>query len=76
MNNCVICGRETDSKSSLCQYHELAHNKLKDGFIEWKRRTSVDWSSYLERLYELDSLGIWIREVIELLMSQDGSLEL
>lgn len=76
MNNCVICGRETNSEDSFCQYHKTAHDNLRESFSEWKRRTSVDWNSYMKRLYELESLGLWVREVIEFLMSQDDSLEL
>ena len=76
MSQCIICGRSVVSESSLCHYHQAAYQNLKDGYTEWKRRTSLEWNSYLESLYDLETLGNWVREVIELLMSQNDSSEL
>ena len=76
MSQCIICGRLIDSESSLCHYHQAAYQNLKEGYKEWKRRTSVEWDRYLEELHDLDTLGNWVREVIDLLMSQDDSSKL
>jgi hypothetical protein len=71
-----MCGRPVVPESTLCHYHQAAHLNLKEGYIEWKRRTSVEWDDYLEVLYNLETLGNWVREVIDFLMSQNDSSEL
>ncbi len=71
MSQCIICGRNTNDETFLCVYHKTALQNLKDGYTEWKNRASVDWEDYIESIYNLDSLGIWVREIIDLLKSED-----
>ncbi len=76
MSHCMICGRYLGEDSSLCQYHSNAYQNLKASYHEWEKRAEVDWNEYLDSLIELETLGIWVREVIELLRSEDAPSEL
>jgi len=75
MNECQICGRPSHEDESLCQYHQLAHKNLRDAYETWTRALDIDWTSYLDHVYAVDGSGSWVREVIEHIKSEDGSLE-
>jgi hypothetical protein len=62
--------------SLLCQYHSTAYQNLRESHEEWEKRAEVDWNEYLDSLVELETLGRWVREIIELLKSEDAPSEL
>jgi hypothetical protein len=75
MSECPICSRPSHENDLLCQYHQHAHKNLRDTFEAWTHALDIDWTSYLDHVYAADGLGSWVREVIEHIKSEDGSLE-
>ncbi|MHA2600770.1 MAG: hypothetical protein AM324_001390 [Candidatus Thorarchaeota archaeon SMTZ1-83] len=69
MSDCPICGRPSGHNGELCQYHQLAIDNLHEGEETWRSALGIDWDSYLDHLYALDELGLWVREVIEYIRS-------
>ncbi|MFQ5832755.1 MAG: hypothetical protein ACE5H4_08640 [Candidatus Thorarchaeota archaeon] len=76
MSECPVCGRQSDSENALCQYHNLAMENLQKEFEVWKRALDIDWESYLDYVYALESLGTWVRDVIDHIRSVDDSSEM
>ncbi len=75
MSDCPLCGRPSHEEGLLCQYHQLANENLRDAYEVWTRALGIDWDSYLDHVYAVEGLGSWVREVIEHIKSEDGSLE-
>ena len=75
MSECPICGRSSDDKGPLCQYHHLAHKNLCDAYEVWAHAMGIDWTLYLDHVYAVDGIGSWVREVIEHIKSEDVALE-
>ncbi|MHA1925346.1 MAG: hypothetical protein ACXABV_03505 [Candidatus Thorarchaeota archaeon] len=75
MSECPICDRPSHEDGPLCQYHQHAQKNLRDTYEAWAHALEVDWTSYLDYVYAVDGLGSWVREVIEHVKSEDGSLE-
>ena len=75
MSECSICGRPNDVRDRFCQYHQLAADNLKREYDVWANAMDIDWDSYLDHVYATDGAGRWVREVIEHIKSEDGSLE-
>jgi hypothetical protein len=69
MSDCPICGRPSDHSGELCEYHQLAMDNLHEGEEVWNLALDIEWDSYLDHLYALDELGLWVREVIEYIRS-------
>jgi hypothetical protein len=74
MNECPICGRPNDVGGRLCQYHRLAADNLQKEYDVWANAMDIDWESYLDHVYAIESIGRWVREVIEHIKSEAGSL--
>jgi hypothetical protein len=72
---CELCGRTTAEGEDLCQYHALALKNLREGYDQWSNALEIGWDEYLEQVYDLDSSGLWVREVIEYLKSESGREE-
>ena len=72
---CELCGRKAAKGEKLCQYHTLALRNLREGYDRWSGALEIDWNDYLEQVYDLDSSGLWVREVIEYLKSESGPEE-
>lgn len=68
---CEICGRVSLQKGPLCRYHDQALTNLRAMFDTWREALGIDWERYLETISNLDETGMWVKEVIEYLMSQD-----
>ena len=75
MSECSICGRLKDIGNSFCQYHRLANDNLRKEYDVWVNAMNIDWDSYLDHVYATEGAGSWVREVIEHIKSEDGSLE-
>jgi hypothetical protein len=75
MSECPICSRPSHEDDPLCQYHQHAHKNLREAYEAWIHALDIDWTSYLDHVYAVDGLGSWVREVIEHIKSEDGSLE-
>ena len=65
LKECVICGRHVHQEKDLCSYHQQALDNLKDTFEKWKKALDIEWMDYLNRLSQLEELGLWVREVID-----------
>jgi hypothetical protein len=71
MNECRICGRD-GVEIDLCEYHQMALNNLKTGFERWREAIGeLTWEDYIERIYNLEATGQWIREIVEDIKSRD-----
>ncbi len=75
MSECPICTRPSHDDEHLCPYHQLALENLRDAFDVWADAMDLDWNSYLDYVYAVDGVGSWVREVIEHIKSENGSLE-
>jgi DNA topoisomerase-1 len=67
---CAICRREA-TEAGLCRFHREALEKLLQGFMEWRRRDSIDCLEFLRKMARLSSAGRWIREVSEYFVRQN-----
>jgi hypothetical protein len=56
----------------LCQYHASALRNLREAYEKWTEALEISWEEYLEQVYDLDDAGIWVKEVIEHLRTEDG----
>lgn len=75
MSECPICGRPNDAGGRFCQYHQLTSDNLQKEFDNWTNAMDIDWDSFLDRVYATEGAGRWVREVIEHIKSEDGSLK-
>lgn len=75
MSECSICGRPNDDGGTFCQYHQLAYDNLQKEYEVWSHAMGIDWDSYLDHVYAVEGLGTWVREIIEHIRSESGSLE-
>ena len=75
MSECSICGRPNDVGSRFCRYHRLAADNLQKEYDVWANAMDIDWDSYLDHVYAIEGAGRWVKEVIEHIKSEDGSLE-
>ena len=73
MTECPICNRTKSSEKEFYNYHSIAFQKLKEGWNEWKKAIDLDWKDYLLRLYDVEELGLWIREIIDYLMLEEST---
>jgi hypothetical protein len=63
---CLLCNR--DATTSLCEYHQEAEKRLRDGYRTWVRAYgSIEWNVYLDRVIMNDQTGLWAKEVAKLL---------
>ncbi len=64
MNKCYICNRE--SEESLCAYHKLAYEALRDNYEVWRKAYGdITWKEYIARVYERSETGRWVKDVIK-----------
>jgi hypothetical protein len=56
----------------LCQYHASALRNLREAYAKWTEALEISWEKYLEQVYDLDDAGIWVKEIIEYLRTEDG----
>jgi len=65
---CRLCEREVRSEDeTLCKYHRLARDNLKECYNAWNDAYSgITWAEYLNRVKTLEDTGQWIRDVISL----------
>ncbi|MHA1654622.1 MAG: hypothetical protein ACTSYX_08365 [Candidatus Thorarchaeota archaeon] len=68
---CPICGRICRADAQFCGYHENAREELERGYKEWSAAMPITWNEYLSQLIEAEETGMWIREMIEFIMSTD-----
>ena len=73
MSECPICSRASLADTELCKYHKTALDNIHHAYEIWSNAMDVKWDEYLERVYELDDLGLWAREVVDHLTQQDDS---
>lgn len=69
---CELCGRKATEDGRLCQYHTAALRNLKYSYEKWKDALEIGWDQYLNQVHDLDDVGLWVREVIEYLKSENG----
>ncbi len=63
--HCILCDREVyNEDKQLCKYHYEAFLKVKDTYIEWRKRENIDWHRYLKELKRLSSTGKWVKDVV------------
>ena len=73
MPNCPICDRNTAGESEFCAYHSKARENLKEAFVLWQKGFEVSWEEYLNRVQDLESLGKWVRDIVEHIISENDS---
>ena len=73
MSECPICSRESLADTELCKYHKTALDNIHHAYEVWNNALSLHWDDYLKRIYELDDLGLWAREVVDHLTQQGDS---
>ncbi|MGY5875097.1 MAG: hypothetical protein RTU30_05085 [Candidatus Thorarchaeota archaeon] len=73
MPDCTICGRSTAGDSEFCAYHSKAHENLKGAFVQWQKGLEISWEEYLNRVQDLESLGKWVRDIVEYIISENDS---
>jgi hypothetical protein len=70
---CTICGRDVLGKGKYCRYHQEALDSLQSSYEVWKKACGVSWEEYLEKLFQVDETGRWVKEVAEQIRSGNGS---
>ncbi|MGY5854358.1 MAG: hypothetical protein RTU92_12395 [Candidatus Thorarchaeota archaeon] len=73
MPDCMICGRDTLEDSEFCAYHSKAQENLREAFVLWQKGLEISWDDYLNRVQNLESLGKWVRDVVEYIISENDS---
>ena len=65
---CSICEKERIETSEYCIYHNKAKRYLKENYKKWSEAysTNLTWDQYLDKLSKLESVGIWIKQVIDI----------
>jgi hypothetical protein len=71
--DCIICGRGTVEDSEFCTYHSTAHENLREAFVLWQKGLEIVWEDYLDRVQDLESLGKWVREVVQYIIAENDS---
>ncbi len=66
---CKICGRNAESE--FCSFHKEAFENLRSKFEEWKKSMNISWMEYLRMLEDNPYTGIWVKEIIQYLLSQN-----
>jgi hypothetical protein len=63
--NCSACSRKV-STGKYCLYHNQALSDLKDHYKSWITAydKNILWNNFLNKLYNMDETGTWIKEVI------------
>jgi hypothetical protein len=63
--NCSACSRKV-STGKYCLYHNQALSDLKGHYKSWITAydKNILWNNFLNKLYNMDETGIWIKEVI------------
>ncbi len=73
MRDCKICGRKSGDEE-LCEYHQSALTNLKSAYEIWSEAEEhLAWEEYIKQVNELEETGRWVKEIIENIMSQNGS---
>jgi DNA topoisomerase-1 len=68
------CRREV-YEDALCKYHYEAYKKLHEAYKEWRKRKSISYEEYLEKLRNMKSTGALIRDVIKYLKLKNSSMK-
>lgn len=69
MSACKICGKPA-KKNKYCVNHINAYNLIKKKYIEWKKAYgNLSFREYLQKIIQLDSVGIWVKEVCQFLLN-------
>ncbi|MEM0014993.1 MAG: DNA topoisomerase I [Zestosphaera sp.] len=78
-DSCMLCkrlGESTHEGLRLCRFHSQAYLNLIECFKDWRRKSGVGFTEFLERVVMLKSSGKYAREVAQLLLRESsGSLE-
>jgi len=65
---CIICEKERIETSEYCIYHTQDRKYLEESHKKWNEAYSINltWDQYLDKLSKLRSVGIWIKQVIDI----------
>ena len=66
---CKICERKAESE--FCKFHKISFENLVKKFEEWRKSMDVSWLEYLRMLQNNPYTGVWVKEVIQYLLSKN-----
>ena len=66
---CKICERKAESE--FCKFHKISFENLVKKFEEWKKSMDISWPEYLKMLQNNPYTGVWVKEVIQYLLSKN-----
>jgi len=66
---CKICERKAESE--FCKFHKISFENLVKKFEEWKKSMDISWLEYLRMLQNNPYTGVWVKEVIQYLLSKN-----
>ncbi|HDO41543.1 MAG TPA: hypothetical protein ENH03_01395 [Candidatus Bathyarchaeota archaeon] len=66
---CKICERKAESE--FCKFHKISFENLVKKFEEWRKSMDISWLEYLRMLQNNPYTGVWVKEVIQYLLSKN-----
>ena len=66
---CKICKRKAESE--FCKFHKISFENLVKKFEEWRKSMDISWLEYLRMLQNNPYTGVWVKEVIQYLLSKN-----
>ncbi|MCD6469619.1 hypothetical protein J7L29_02325 [Candidatus Bathyarchaeota archaeon] len=66
---CKICERKAESE--FCKFHKISFENLVKKFEEWRKSMDISWPEYLRMLQNNPYTGVWVKEVIQYLLSKN-----
>jgi len=69
MTGCRVCDREKQEDSVYCEHHQAAYSNLEESYLQWRRALGLSWTEYLEKVGKVSGTGIWVKEVIKVILS-------
>ena len=69
---CIICEKERIEASEYCIYHTQSRKYLQASHKKWNEAysTNLTWNQYLDKLSKLESVGICIKQVFAIYLSE------
>ena len=67
---CKVCDK--GAVGEYCELHERAHSSLVEGYDVWKKALDISWKEYLSESLKNPNTGLWVKEVAENLLAEEG----
>jgi len=69
---CKTCHREAGERD-FCLLHMKAYENIVKKYDLWRKALKISWKEYLSKIEQNSLTGEWAREVVNYLVSNEGT---